>query len=251
MHPCSPTSMFCFVLAFLFLGQTEALAQSQKKKDIADWIGPLVGINQALFYPKDINKNPIKGGNPTLIPDVMYGLSYHHTFSRRWSHIFQFRITNNQMKYWNSSKQTWHVGGERITVKSDTGLYHQQYTAASMNYMFGWAPSKKINWSIYAGVQISSTIADNTTKTVDGLENGKLNGFDYIPYPETLYFFDKTVKTFSQGNEGEILFRTDYGIAFGKKWMLRPALEFGIITGKSQVYINRHVAFYVEVYKAL
>lgn len=239
-------------LLFLMISmQADMHAQSTKKREITDWIGGLVGVNEILYYPKDINGNPIRGGNPILIPDVMYGLSYHHTFSKRWSHLFQFRIANHQIKYWKYSDQTWHVDGERVIVKSDTGQYHLKYQDVCMNYMFGWTISKKTHWNIYTGMQISYTVDNQSTKTVDRYETGKLNGFNYIPYPEPRYFYNETLKTYSPDAEAFVLFRTDCGINLAKQWRLRPVLEFGLDIGGIYNHTNRYVAFYLELYKDL
>lgn len=239
------------LLIFLISIQADVLAQSRKKTEITDWIGPLIGVNEILFYPNDINGNPIKGGNPTLIPDMVYGLSYHHTFTKRWSHLFQFRIADHQMKYWKSTRQFWHYNDERVIVKSDTGQYHMKYKDATMNYMFGWTVNKKARWNVYTGLQMSFTIDNQSTKTVDRLENGYLDGFDYVPHPQTLYFYDETFKTFSPDAEIYTSIRTDCGIALSKQWMLRPVLEYGWSISGVYNHINRFAAVYLELYKAL
>lgn len=239
------------LLFFLVSGHTDIHAQSKKKSETTDWIGGLAGMNEILFYPKDRNGIPIRGGNPSLIPDVMYGLTYHHSFSKHWSHLFQFRVANHQIRYWKYSDQTWHVAGERVIVKSDTGEYHLKYRDVSMNYAFGWTISHKARWNIYTGIQISYTIDNRSTKTVDRYESGKLNGFTYIPHPEPLYFYNETLKTYSPDSEAFVLLRTDCGINLAEQWRLRPVLEYGLNIGGIQNHINRYVVFSLELYKAI
>ena len=243
--------LYLSLLFFLCVQSIELYAQRSKKSKIIDEIGVIAGLNIVLFYPKDVNRNLINGGNPKLVPTTMMGLSYRHAFSPRLAHIFQLRLADHQIKYWKISSQTWHVNHERVTVKSDSGDYHIKYSEFAMNYMIGWNLNKKIGWHFYTGIQWDFTVSNRSTKTVDRIEFGVLDGFDFVPHDEPLFFDNETSKTYSPDAAGEILFRTDLQIKINTQWTIRPVMEFGFDPGHVQVSIKDRLAFYLEVYKKI
>src|SRR5688572_18594412 len=184
---------YLVLILTLLIPVMKASAQRSRKVKIKDEIGFVGGVNTVMFYPKDVNRNLINGGDPEIIPSPMIGLSYYHSFNPRLAHIFQVRLSDHQIKYWKTSSQTWYVNHERVTVKSDSGDYHLKYRVASMNYLFGWCLNKKIGWHIYSGLQWNYTIRNKSTKTVDRVENGKIVSHEYVPFPEPLYFYDETL----------------------------------------------------------
>src|SRR6186713_1396426 len=110
---------FGIIILASFIFPHEVISQYSKKPKITDRIGLLAGVNYVFFYPKDQNNYPADVGNPELLPGGMIGLSYYHTFSTRWAHMFQLRISDHQIKYWKGTDQTWYFNDERIEVKSD------------------------------------------------------------------------------------------------------------------------------------
>lgn len=242
---------FAIILLCVVCFFNEASSQAKKSKGIIDAIGFASGLNMPLFYPKDVNRFLTNAQNPHLKPSPLFGLNYFHSFSPRWAHIFQFRFSNHQIQYQKSTRQTWSVNGERITVKSDTGIYNLNYDAVSMGYATGWCIEKTTNWHIYVGIKLNYTVINRSLKTVDRIENGKLVGFEYVAFPEPLVFLDETSPTYSADGWGEVLFRTDCKINLGKKCFLRPVFEYGHDTGHTQVNILSQVSLLLEAYHIL
>jgi len=244
--------LFIWILIITcLLPSTKLFAQSKKKSKITDALGLIAGTNIVLYSPYDVNNNAVHSGNPELKPGWMAGMSYYHAFNARWAHTFQFRMADHQMKYWKADSRAGYYLNNHWTVNSDSGDYHLKYQDVSFAYLFGWSVSKKFDWHFYSGLQISYTFNNQSVKNVDRIEYGFWKGGEYILHPQPLYFYDETHNTYSQDAWAELLFRTDTKIKLSENWTIRPALEFGLDLGRSQVLIEDRLAFYVEVYRAL
>lgn len=203
------------------------------------------------FYPNDVNRRPINGGDPQILPSGFFGLAYYHQYKGRFAQMFQLNLSDHQIKYWKTSRQAWHLNHETVTVMRDSGDYHIKYKDLSMIYMLGYCLNKKAGWHLYCGLQLNVTVTNHSTKTVDKVEYGKLDGFDYIPYPQPLYTYDELSPTYSPDSGAEVLISTDVRLKMGDQWSLHPVLELGLNTGHVQVSVKDRIAFYLELMRRI
>jgi hypothetical protein len=240
---------YIYLLLFLLCAFLSNPLSAQRKKtpSITDEIGILAGINIMPFYPKDVNRHPIHGGDPKVLPSGFFGLAYYHDYKGPFVYVFQLELSDHQLKYWRTTRQNWSLDHQPVIVKSDSGDYHIKYRDLSMKYMLGYCLNKKAGWHVYGGIQVNFTIANFSTKTVDRVEYGELKGFNFIPYPQPLYIYNETSITYAPDSGGEILFRTDVRLKMGEHFTLRPVLEYGFNTGHVQESVKNRAAFYFQL----
>jgi len=247
MRHIQTRNYFLVQLLLLICISTQLTAQRKKAPKITDEIGILAGFNIMPFYPNDVNRYPINGGDPKVLPSGFFGLAYYHDYKGPFAYVFQLELSNHQIKYWKTTEQTWAVDHQRVTVKSDSGDYHIMYKDLSMNFMLGYCLNKKAAWHMYAGMMVNLTVNNHSTKTVDRVEYGELDGFEFISFAQPLYIDNETSITYSPDSGAEVVLRTDVRLKMGDHWFLRPVLEYGFNTGHVQVSVKDRIAFYLEL----
>ena len=219
-------------------------------------IGAFAGVNIGIF---NLPKHPStyrEWYDPKLRIGSTLGISYRHSFSKRFSHHFQLRYMQYRHEYGETRYHMGTVDHERITYKIDMGPTTLHYNAITMAYFFGWRIHKKSPICLYIGHNYGLVFRNFSERNVEVTTFGKykfVSGGNntYTTYDQPIITQEIIPENFLSDFVTEAMAKIDAEIKISKTSSLFPSIEYSFDYAQPYIPYEQRISFFLAFHSRI